>query len=87
VRFKVLARAKGYCELCGQPGFLTAAGAAYLETHHIVPLSEDGPDTVYNVSALCPNDHRRAHHGQERGSIRDHLKSIVASKLSLAVDA
>lgn len=84
VRFNVLARAKGYCELCGQPGFLTGSGAAYLETHHIVSLSEDGPDTVQNVIALCPNDHRRAHHGQERVSIRDRLKSLVASKLGLA---
>ena len=84
VRLAVLGRAKGYCELCGQPGFLTAAGAAYLETHHIVPLSEDGHDSSSNVIALCPNDHRMAHYSHDRNSMRAHLNLLLASKLSLA---
>jgi 5-methylcytosine-specific restriction protein A len=31
----------------------------YLETHHVISLSEQGPGKVTNVIALCPNDHRR----------------------------
>lgn len=63
VRRRVLMRANGKCEWCAQPGFVMANGSIYLETHHIVPLSENGPDNEANVAALCPNHHREAHHG------------------------
>lgn len=66
----VLGRAEGKCEHCGEPGFSMPNGAVYLETHHVVPLSEGGPDTVANVIALCPNHHRRAHHGIDRTELR-----------------
>lgn len=36
-------------------------GTPYLEVHHIKPLSEDGPDTVENTIALCPNCHAKVH--------------------------
>lgn len=84
VRSKVLVRASGFCELCSQPGFTTAKGAAYLETHHIIPLADDGPDKEFNVTALCPNDHRRAHHGRERDALRTQLQLLVAAKLKVA---
>ena len=84
VRFDVLDRAKGYCELCGQPGFITTSGAAYLETHHIVPLAENGPDKNFNVVALCPNDHRRAHYATDQDELRERLKVLVAAKLAVA---
>src|SRR3972149_827622 len=35
VRTQVLILAKGHCECCGEPGFLTENGERYLETHHI----------------------------------------------------
>lgn len=55
-------RAAGRCEHCGNPApFLTGAGLPYLEVHHVVPLSKDGPDSLDNVLALCPNCHRQAH--------------------------
>lgn len=66
VRERVLQRAAGTCEWCGRPGFLTVAGAVYLETHHVVPLAKDGPDHDSNMMALCPEDHRRAHHAHDR---------------------
>lgn len=66
VRQTVLRRAGGVCECCGQLGFKTETGAVFLETHHVVPLSEQGPDVEWNVVALCPNDHRRAHYGANR---------------------
>ncbi|MBW0170707.1 MAG: HNH endonuclease [Hydrogenophaga sp.] len=78
VRRRVLLRAKGICELCGTRGFTTAAGQVYLETHHVVPLSEGGADSVFNVVALCPNDHRRAHHGADRVQLQERLQRVGA---------
>lgn len=49
--------------------FVSAAtGQAYVEAHHLVPLSkqsgyEASLDIVENIVALCPNCHRRFHHG------------------------
>lgn len=64
---QTLSRAEGKCELCGQPApFLRAAdGSPYLEVHHVVPLAQDGEDTVDNARALCPNCHRRVHYGEQ----------------------
>jgi 5-methylcytosine-specific restriction protein A len=77
VRHRVLLRAAGNCEFCNQPGFRTRAGQIYLETHHIVPLGEGGPDVATNVVALCPNDHRRAHFALDREDIRCRLMHIA----------
>jgi 5-methylcytosine-specific restriction enzyme A len=73
VRRKVLERAKGICECCGCKGFEMANGAVYLETHHVIPLSANGPDIDWNVVAICPNDHRRAHFAVDRKEIRADL--------------
>lgn len=55
-------RAKGHCELCGEPApFNRKDGTPYLETHHIKWLSNGGEDTVENTVALCPNCHRKMH--------------------------
>lgn len=78
VRTNVLIRAQGKCEWCNQMGFIMADGKIYLETHHVVPLSENGLDTESNVAALCPNHHREAHHGEKRGEMR----KILLKKLS-----
>ena len=55
-----------------------ANGKVYLETHHVVPLHEKGPDSVSNVVALCPNHHREAHHGKNRAQIREQLLAKLA---------
>jgi 5-methylcytosine-specific restriction protein A len=55
-----------------------ANGKVYLETHHVIPLAEDGPDTESNVATLCPNHHREAHHGE----IRDKMKQQLLSRLT-----
>jgi|CXWL01.1.fsa_nt_gi 5-methylcytosine-specific restriction protein A len=70
VRQAALTAAKGHCEHCGAPGFLMSCGSVYLETHHIVPLSEGGRDGVENVVALCPNHHREAHFGASAAAMR-----------------
>lgn len=78
VRALVLKRAGGKCEFCGVPGFVKYDGRTYLETHHIVPLSESGADKVGNVIALCPNHHREAHFSNKRAVLRAELQQIVA---------
>ena len=62
---EVLERASGKCENCGKAApFLRATdGTPYLEVHHVVSLSKNGEDTVANAQALCPNCHRKNHHG------------------------
>ncbi len=81
VRERVLRRSRGVCELCGEPGFVTAAGSIYLETHHVIPLSLEGPDHDSNVVALCPNDHRRAHFGTDRVALASQLQALVLMKV------
>lgn len=65
--------ADGRCELCGKEGFRTAKGESYLEGHHVIPLNCGGLDDVRNVVAICADDHRRAHYGEERHAIRDRM--------------
>lgn len=69
VRRRVLARARGRCEHCGELGFEKPGGDRYLETHHIIALAEQGPDTLANVIALCPSHHREAHYGLDRSAL------------------
>jgi len=80
VREAVLLRAQGACEHCGQSGFKTAVGSIFLETHHVIALAEGGPDQVWNVVGLCPNDHRRAHHGEDRHVMRQTLLNLLIEK-------
>jgi 5-methylcytosine-specific restriction protein A len=79
VRKNVLIRANGKCEWCGESGFLMADKRIYLETHHVIPLSEEGSDVESNVAALCPNHHREAHHGAIKTEMRKKLLSRLAS--------
>ncbi|WP_264802540.1 HNH endonuclease, partial [Acetobacter fabarum] len=62
---EALFQAKGSCNDCGAkaPFIRKSNGQPYLEVHHIVPLSEGGKDALDNVTALCPNCHRKRHHG------------------------
>jgi len=62
---EILVRAKGLCAECGElaPFQRKKDGSPYLEVHHKIQLSDDGPDTVENAEALCPNCHRKKHYG------------------------
>jgi 5-methylcytosine-specific restriction protein A len=62
---EVLCRANGICEACAAmaPFNRQSDETPYLEVHHKIPLSKDGPDTVENAVALCPNCHRQEHFG------------------------
>ena len=78
VREAVLKRANGFCEYCGAPGFKTAAGSIFLETHHVIALSGKGFDHEQNVVAICPTDHRRAHFGEDSTTIQKALLELLA---------
>lgn len=77
VREAVIRRANGRCEYCAEPGFLMGNGRQYLEAHHVIYLSEQGPDTVRNVIALCPKDHREAHYGMSKELIEEQMQQIL----------
>ncbi len=61
----VLRQSKGKCFDCKEMGPFVSrtTGLPYLEVHHIQTLKEGGADTVENTLALCPNCHRKRHHG------------------------
>lgn len=53
---------EGYCDECRKPSpFTRRNGLPGLEVHHVVPLAEEGADTVENTRALCPNCHSEIH--------------------------
>ncbi len=74
-------RSNGKCEMptCRCALFETDGGNPYLEVHHLVPLSEDGDDTLPNAAALCPRCHREMHYGRDRRTLRARLKAHIAS--------
>lgn len=84
VRQLVMARSQGRCEWCGQPGFTKHDGQVYLESHHVVPLHQDGDDTIDNVIALCPNDHRLAHYGEHRDTLAIEMLLRIEDRLQIA---
>ena len=73
-------RAKGVCERCKNdaPFLRGSDGRPFLEVHHVVPLSENGQDTVDNAVALCPNCHRECHHGNDVAGLRVYLLKVAA---------
>jgi 5-methylcytosine-specific restriction enzyme A len=78
VRQEVLKRAQGRCEYCGVLGFKKPDGSHFVEAHHIISLDKQGPDTLGNVIALCPNHHREAHFGEGWEQLEAEFKSKLA---------
>ncbi len=74
-------RSRGKCEMpkCQNSLFERDDGKPYLEVHHVVPLGENGDDTLSNVAALCPHCHRELHFGKERIALRSRLSKHIAS--------
>jgi hypothetical protein len=54
VRDRLLVDAMHRCCLCPEHADVT-------DVHHIVPISEDGPNTADNLMVVCPNCHRKIH--------------------------
>jgi 5-methylcytosine-specific restriction protein A len=81
VRAHVVKRANGRCEYCGRRGFLLPNGNHYVEAHHIIALAKQGPDTLENVIALCPEHHREAHFGSGAESLEQECLQLLAKIL------
>jgi len=74
----VLDVSNGVCELCRSLApFKTPGGEPFLEVHHVAQLANDGPDTIDNTVALCPNCHRRCHYGEDRDEATKRLYTLV----------
>ncbi len=81
VKAWILQNANGSCELCESDApFRDATGIPFLEVHHIHSLAEEGPDTIYNAVALCPNCHRKCHYSVEHEQLRENLSARTVSK-------
>lgn len=80
VREAVIERAGGACEYCGRLGFKRPDGTRYLESHHIIALSNRGQDRMTNVIALCPGHHREAHFGEDSTEMERRMVDIVREK-------
>ena len=79
VKAYVLRRADGRCEGCDKEApFRTKQGRPYLEPHHTTRVADGGPDQPRWVIALCPNCHRRVHHGRDGESYNDELEEKLA---------
>ncbi|HEX3857232.1 MAG TPA: HNH endonuclease [Verrucomicrobiae bacterium] len=83
VRQFIIEQAKGVCEYCGELGFLLPDGNHYLEAHHIIALAKQGPDTIDNVIALCPSDHREAHYGERKVKLENEMIEIIKRRKNL----
>ncbi len=77
LRRDALTRAGGRCEFCKELGFVALDGRVFLETHHVLPLSQGGLDRADNIVALCANHHREAHHGARAAAIRAELLLLL----------
>lgn len=74
-------RAKGVCQLCHKEApFRNSRNEPYLETHHILWLSQGGSDSVDNVVALCPNCHRKMHIVNSADDVACLQKLVVSGK-------
>lgn len=78
VKAWVLKEANGTCECCQKSApFRTLDGTPYLEVHHLRRLADNGPDTICNSIALCPNCHRELHFGKNAVLIEDEIFSRI----------
>jgi len=57
----VLAERGRSCQLCGFT-FRTQHGIDYAEAHHIIAVSQGGPDHGDNILTVCANHHRQLHY-------------------------
>ena len=74
-------RSKGICDLCGKEApFKDKNGNPYLESHHVITLSEGGPDAIYNTVSICPNCHRKIHVLKRKEDIKK-LEQIILKYL------
>lgn len=75
-------RAGGKCQLCGKDApFKNKKGQPYLESHHVIWLSDGGEDSIDNVAALCPNCHRKMHVLNNAEDVKYLLEHIISKEV------
>ena len=62
------------CQICKSQNkrissFVTENGRLYSEAHHVIQLSDGGPDTTENIMCLCSDHHAQMHHGNVKVKI------------------
>jgi len=73
--------AKGICQLCdNRAPFIDRDGDPFLHVHHIIWRKRDGPDSIDNAVALCPNCHAKMHNLDLKEDI-DKLTQIAKNNL------
>lgn len=75
-------RADHRCEVanCANHSLEGSDGDKYVETHHLIPLAEGGPDEIENTAALCAIHHRELHYGINRGGLTASLQLMRGSE-------
>ncbi|MCK5039749.1 MAG: hypothetical protein KAR87_02160 [Candidatus Aenigmarchaeota archaeon] len=55
------------CKICGYGGFRKKDGSFYAETHHMIELNKQAPQTMqsWNVLVLCPLCHKKMHYAAD----------------------
>lgn len=76
-------RANGHCELCGMKAPFEVNGTPFLEIDHIIPLSQDGRDSIDNVAALCPNCHRKKHYLKLSEDVETIRENVARNEIRL----
>lgn len=77
IRLYALKRSKGICGGCSAPAPFQGKEGPFLEVHHLLRLSDGGPDHPANVIALCPNCHRRVHFSKDGVEYNQQLIKVV----------
>jgi len=74
------------CQIC-QFTFEKETGQNYSECHHIIPLGEEGEDTIDNAIIVCANCHRMLHYADvvKRNVINDNIREIVINGQQLTI--
>lgn len=78
VHAAVVVLSGGHCDACGDIGYELDDGSLFLEVHHVLPLSEGGPDVVSNAVAVCETCHGKLHKWKEREGLHKKLFKTVS---------
>ncbi len=69
-----------HCDLCGAGKMVPVL----LESHHFIPISEGGPDNIYNTACLCTECHTAIHNGlvtdQENYKLIEKIRYHIETK-------
>ena len=67
LRDAILKRNGTKCKICGYDGFRKKDGSLYAETHHMIELNKQAPQTMqsWNVLVLCPLCHKKMHYAAD----------------------